>query len=316
MSSDNNTEYKSAAEIEKEVDAARREVTETVEAIEDKLSPGQLIDKVLPLFRQSGASATMAHYGKSLTHSAQANPVPFLLVGAGLAWMALSSSQTSRPRVSSHAPSYDGPAGASAGGEESDHGRAHHAMDSVRDNMAGAADSARHLLHDLNDKAHSAYDKAADGASRAASDAASSARRYASQGRDLALEHPLILGLAGFTLGAAIGAAFPASDLENEVAGKYSDKVKKDVETAAREQVDRAGDIVSAAATAARDAAKDAGLTMSQGAESAGALVDKLERVGEAALTAATEEAGTVEGTTDRPADDQENRLAGPSVSS
>ena len=316
MSSDNHTDYKTAAEIEKEVDAARREVTETVEAIEDKLSPGQLIDKVLPLFRQSGASATMAHYGKSLTHSAQANPMPFLLVGAGLAWMALSSGQTSRPRVASGAPSYDRPAGSPARGEDDGHGRAHDAMDTVRDTMGGAADTARHRLHDLNDKAHSAYDKVAEGASRAATGAASSARRYASQGRDLALEHPLILGLAGFTLGAAIGAALPASDLENEAVGKYSDKVKKDVETAAREQVDHAGDIVSAATAAARDAAKDAGLTLSQGAESAGAFVDKLEQVGEAALTAATEEAGTVEGTTDRRADGQEIGPAGSSASS
>jgi Protein of unknown function (DUF3618) len=75
---------KSAAEIEREVRQSRAEVERTLDQIQERLSPGQLLDQAVGQLR-GGDGEFMRNLGDSV----RSNPLPVTLVGVGLAWMML-----------------------------------------------------------------------------------------------------------------------------------------------------------------------------------------------------------------------------------
>jgi hypothetical protein len=78
---------KSAAEIEREVRQQRADVERTIDAIQDKLSPGQMVDQAMTYLREGGGGEFFRNLGDSVKH----NPVPVALIGVGVAWMMASS---------------------------------------------------------------------------------------------------------------------------------------------------------------------------------------------------------------------------------
>jgi Protein of unknown function (DUF3618) len=83
---------KSAAEIEREVRQSRAEIEHTLDAIQEKLSPGQMVDQALGYFRGGRG----VDFARNLGDSIAANPVPVALVGLGVAWMMFSSQRSPR----------------------------------------------------------------------------------------------------------------------------------------------------------------------------------------------------------------------------
>ena len=89
---------KSAAEIEREVREERAHVEQTLDAIQDRLSPGQLVDQAVTYIRTSGGSDFVRNLGDSVRQ----NPIPIALVGVGLAWMMIASSRGNGDRSSTY----------------------------------------------------------------------------------------------------------------------------------------------------------------------------------------------------------------------
>ena len=77
---------KSSAEIETEVERSRARVTETMDALRGKMSPGQITEQVLDYARSSGG----AEFFQNLGTSVRENPLPVTLIGAGIAWLLVS----------------------------------------------------------------------------------------------------------------------------------------------------------------------------------------------------------------------------------
>jgi ElaB/YqjD/DUF883 family membrane-anchored ribosome-binding protein len=271
------TEYKTAEEAERDVDQARQRVSDTLNSLEDKLSPGQLIDKVLPLFRESGASATLEHYGRAIGHSAKANPVPFLLIGAGLTWLAVSATSDRDHR---HDADYgydeweDDMRSAGTGDMESGETTRHR---SAHDMAEAAREKLRTTREDLSNAGHKAM-RGIKGA--------------AGRSRDAAAAHPLLLAVAGFAVGSAIGAAMPRTRFEDELFGDYGDQVRQKAREVAEEGIEKVEEAGERVVEAAREAAREEGVTPSAGKETAADLVRRAERVGEAAIDAARAETG------------------------
>ena len=71
----------SARQIEREVEATRANLEETVEALKDKLSLGQIVDEAARYFDDTGGSRLVSNLGAQVRD----NPLPLLLVGVGLA---------------------------------------------------------------------------------------------------------------------------------------------------------------------------------------------------------------------------------------
>jgi hypothetical protein len=75
--------------LEREVVEERARLNATLDEIQNRLTPGQLVDEVLRHGRGAG-SDFVANLGRTLT----ANPVPAALVGVGLLWLLLAPKPT------------------------------------------------------------------------------------------------------------------------------------------------------------------------------------------------------------------------------
>jgi Protein of unknown function (DUF3618) len=89
---DTNPGSKSAEEVEREVQTSRAEVEETLEAIQQNLSPGQLFDQAVDYMRRSGGKEFLHNLGATVRD----NPVPIVLMSTGLAWLMFSGSRSRR----------------------------------------------------------------------------------------------------------------------------------------------------------------------------------------------------------------------------
>lgn len=74
---------KSSAKLEREVESERAEITDILDQLRDKMSPGQLFDQALDYARNSGGG----EFSRNLGRSVRDNPLPVLMVGAGIAWL-------------------------------------------------------------------------------------------------------------------------------------------------------------------------------------------------------------------------------------
>lgn len=91
---DTNPGSKSADEVEREVKASRAEVEQTLDEIQQRLSPGQLFDQAVNYMRGSGGNEFLQNLGATVRD----NPVPVVLMGTGLAWLMLSSRRSGTGR--------------------------------------------------------------------------------------------------------------------------------------------------------------------------------------------------------------------------
>jgi hypothetical protein len=65
----------------------------TLEAIQERLSPGQIFDQAVAYLRSSGGNEFLHNFGATVRD----NPVPVALLGTGLAWLMLSRPRPRRP---------------------------------------------------------------------------------------------------------------------------------------------------------------------------------------------------------------------------
>jgi hypothetical protein len=81
-----------ADELAQEVREGRAKVEERIEEIQHRLTPGQLIDEALRYGQSSGVDLARA-----ATQAIAQNPVPALLIGAGLLWLLLGPKPPATP---------------------------------------------------------------------------------------------------------------------------------------------------------------------------------------------------------------------------
>jgi ElaB/YqjD/DUF883 family membrane-anchored ribosome-binding protein len=220
-------------EILAEIDRTRGEMDRTLSAIEQRLTPGQLVDQGLSYFRESGAN----EFVQNLGGAAKNNPLPVALVGIGLTWlMALGRQPAQHQGFGAYDADSSGP-----GMREKASGM-----------LRGVSDRLSSAKQQLSDKAGSVREGASSGMSSMRDSAGagmSSVRERASQltgtareqwqrargGIDYMIhEQPLALGAIGVAIGAMLAAAAPRTRKEQELMGEASrDLVQKTKEAAA-----------------------------------------------------------------------------------
>jgi hypothetical protein len=293
---------KSAAEIEREVKQERAHVERTLDELQERLSPGQMIDQVVSYLRGSGGTDFMRNLGETVKQ----NPVPLALVGVGLGWMMLADrsgrgDRYSRSRywdedddLAYDAELYEDDlyyedelygagatgygAGASASGEdESGEGWSDRAKATaegakeraaeLRERARGLAEGARAGAGRLSATARERLARARALAARAGEGGARASRygRRAGQGLLHTFhEHPMLLGGIGLAIGAALGSTLPPSEPEDRLLGQTRDRLRRQAATVGREQIRKAEAAARAAYTAAREEAERQGLTPDQ----------------------------------------------------
>ena len=94
---------RSTSEIERDLDRTRAEMSQTINAIQDRLSPGQLFEQGMRYFYSGGGRSFTdgaAEFAQNFGRAVRDNPIPFALVTTGLVWLMLG-------RVRQHSPQYD-----------------------------------------------------------------------------------------------------------------------------------------------------------------------------------------------------------------
>ncbi len=87
MSSTTDPGDRSSAQIERDVEQTRAQLSETLDDLREQVSPSHLMDQAVEYLRSSGG----AEFTRNLGRVVRDNPVPLLLIGAGIGWLALSS---------------------------------------------------------------------------------------------------------------------------------------------------------------------------------------------------------------------------------
>ena len=212
--------------LEREIDRTRAEMNETLDALEQKLTAGQLLDQCLRFFGKTGSEM-----GSSLGKSVQENPIPLILTGTGIAWMMFSPGRRSTARSydfgTSDQPRSDVP-GAIAetssrmgeqlkGAAEIARSQVAQSADAVKDTVTRTTDAVKDTV---NRTTHTVKDRMAKTRNLAHVQAQRARNRF-----HLTLEEqPLVLGAIGIAVGAAIGALLPSTEQEDRLMGEVRDK--------------------------------------------------------------------------------------------
>lgn len=241
----------SSEQLERQTEQSRTEVELTIDELRARLTPGQIVDEILA-YSRGGAGQFVSNLAWQVTN----NPMPVALIGAGLAWFLMGRDATGSKGNGFHGGhGYDPASGLNKAGERLGDA-ASKAGEAVQDAFGGvrhAAESAGSAVsdtaHKLGETAASAYHSASSKVAQSATEMAHSAtvleQKTIRAARDLVIQmkdQPLVLVGVGLALGAALGAVFPATDLENRVMGDTADELKRDAKQAASEQLDKAKD--------------------------------------------------------------------------
>lgn len=209
---------KSSADVEKDVEASRSALDRNVEALRDKMTPGQLLDEAMTTM--GGAGQQIA---SKFIDQAKQNPMPLAVMGLGIAWLVASnrgpgSSGSAEPRSFADRTSRD-PAADGSSGSIGDK------VQAMGDMTKGLVDQASDTLATVHDKLGAGSDSVKD-AVGGLSDKAGQLTQQAQQGVTQAFQkEPLLVGVLGFAAGLALGAALPPTEAEDRLLGPSRDRV-------------------------------------------------------------------------------------------
>jgi ElaB/YqjD/DUF883 family membrane-anchored ribosome-binding protein len=281
---------RSTAQLEREAEQARADLTATLDALRSRLTPGQLLDDFVDSARD-GAPGRFVH---NLGRNVQENPLPLALVGVGLAWTMVSTAMSRRDGGAAHGGramrsdhldpdtigegvgagigSLSEAEGQTPGGLKDRVGRkvaqAGQAIEGMREGIADAAAGATQSLSSAGSAASDLYrrtthagseakDRIAGGASELTGRMSSASRTLV----DFCKEQPVVLVGLGLAIGAAMGALLPASRTEDRLLGEASKRLKERASDMAERAYEAgenaASEIADRVASAASEASQD-----------------------------------------------------------
>jgi hypothetical protein len=265
---------------------------QTLDAIRDKLSPGEMLDQAFNYFKSrssnggDGVGAAASQWASSLGDTVKENPVPVALIGAGLAWLMMGGSRRPdrpAPRSYTYETAVSSPQGAEDPSEGL-RGRAGEMAAGVQERMSAAGER-------VGDMAAGARESLGNTADRLRDHARQQGGKTKETFNYLRDEQPLVMGALGFALGAALGAGLPPTQREDELMGDTRDELVQRAQEMGQEQLDQAKKIATAASEAAQDQAKQEGLTQDSADQTLRDTTEKVERVAKASVEAAKKEA-------------------------
>jgi hypothetical protein len=234
-----------ARELRSDIEQTRDDMSETVDAIQDRLRPSNVMaqakaataDKAREMASSAADTAEEwweASGGQSLVDRIRSHPVPAAMAGAGLLWLAFSNGRhrepyryrtyraverPSRPGLRSfeemrNAPAYEGRNPPTYGGRNAPAYR----RTTSEEGVAKASRAIR------------------DGRSRV---------------ETMIQQYPLAVGAAALLVGASLGLAVPETESENELMGETRDTAVQRAQEAATGAVDRVKEAAADAVTRA-----------------------------------------------------------------
>ncbi len=262
-------------EIEASISATRADLDRNLSAMEQRLSPDELINQAVD-YLSSSPTEFLSNFGQAV----KANPVPAALMTVSLAWLMFGGRRSS----DNGSAAYRGGAWAPEGDDDEQvyslHGDA--GMTDRRDGsnpVQRVTESVRERASKLGDRASQLADRASSAggrvsrkfnevggkmteASKHAQEVFQTARERIAQARetlaqqpkrlqagyrDMADHHPFVLGALAFVAGAAVAASLRRTQIEDKIMGEYRDAALEEAERRARSELQRGAAAAKAA---------------------------------------------------------------------
>jgi hypothetical protein len=231
-------------EIEADIAATRVEMSETIEAIQERLTPSNIVANAKDTMRHVATEKVRQMTDNSFMDTVRANPVPSAMIGLGAAWLFFKgrSSSDNGYRASRD---WRGASGSNAAAYGESNERRDYAVgtrgvagyEGASATAAGYAESVGNMGRDLSSRTREIAGDLGDTARQ-------TTRRAQLKFNDVLRDSPLMLGVAAALIGAAVGMSVPATETENQLMGEARDAV-----------VDRAQHLASDAASKVSEAA-------------------------------------------------------------
>jgi ElaB/YqjD/DUF883 family membrane-anchored ribosome-binding protein len=182
--------------LQRDADALRANMNRTLNALERKLSPRQLLDRSLHFMQENGGDVL-----QKIGATVNKNPLPLILTSAGLIWLVAASR---RSPSSERWRRFESSSLSMRGGD----------FDPTSQSFEGSAqDTAR----GLKARAHRTLDATRERASRTWGATRERTQELGGNLNGLIREQPLVCGAIALAIGAIIGAALPASAYERNL---------------------------------------------------------------------------------------------------
>jgi hypothetical protein len=273
-----------AQELRVEIAETRGEMSETIEAIQERLTPSNIVanakesvrnattEKVKQMANTAENAADRVMHN-SFMDTIRENPVPAAMIGIGAAWLLMKGRSDSRDSYyedGRYRDAYDRMGTDGRYDWRTRTGGASVPRYSSMDTDAYAGDeSGSGVTGMASNVASRAGDMASNAASRASEymdDAGYAVRRTTRRAQSsfdrVLRENPLALGAAATIIGAAIGMTIPATEAENEWMGEARDNVverARGMASDAAERVQNAAEQVKDVASKTAQAARPEG---------------------------------------------------------
>ena len=228
------------SEVRESIEETRAEMSETVDAIQERLSPAHIKEEVKQAVTES-ARETRDRVQEAVTHTTQAagqgvydriraNPVPVAMVGIGLGWLAMSTGGKDRSKTRQWDDSQNGSG----------------VLGSASERLSAAGGQATHQLRDTT----AAVQEQASELGHEAQAQVQRARGFLERALE---ENPLALGAAAVAAGAAVGMLVPESRRENELLGDARAAVQGQIAERAEQFTEKAEQVMQAVQETAKD---------------------------------------------------------------
>lgn len=210
-----------------EIERTRADMGETVDAIQQRLSPENVKEQAKTQAKQGARDA-----GSGLVETIKQNPVPVAMIGAGLGWLAWSA----------------GSGGSSSGGSYGSYGGNSGSSSTQQARAQQATGQAQERASQMTGQAQ-------EKASQAGEQAQQQAQRAKSGFQQTLQESPLALGALAFGVGAAFGFSMPGSRKEDELMGEKRDQLANQAQQKIDETQQRAQRVAEQARSTAEEEA-------------------------------------------------------------
>ena len=208
-------------QIEKDLAQTRARMDRRLDALQDHLTPRQLVNDAFAYFR----GADGADFTRDLVARTKANPVPAALIGIGVAWLAATSRQSAATTRAIPRP------------------RPTHAGVLVRKPSEEEA-AYRPRPADAQAVARISYPQGDTSMNR------SPARKLSSVGNS-----PIALGAIAAVVGLVAGALIPTTEQEEKALGSTAGRVRAAGRDLAQDAVERGGQVANDALAAVKESA-------------------------------------------------------------
>jgi ElaB/YqjD/DUF883 family membrane-anchored ribosome-binding protein len=281
-------------EIKAGIEQTRTEMSQTIDAIQGKLNPQNIVEQAKESVREAtigrvedmvnNATYTARGASSSFMDTVKQNPLQAAVAGLSLGWLIMKSRSGSSGNQQWSGNRYDNIRGNYTHGYDSGYGTGYdynynyeaqnrgdggigqtvgRAGEKVGDVAGQVGQKAGDVVGQVGEKAGDVVENVQNRAGDIAWQAQYRAQRAQGQLERMLRENPLAVGAAAIVLGAAIGLAVPETEQEHKLMGQARDNVMDKAKEAAGDTMDKVKRVAGEVQETVKEEAERQGITQS-----------------------------------------------------